>query len=392
MPILDEDDLRQGLRALSAAPPAALGGLEERSVLRARHIKVRRVATAALTVVALAAPAALVAVRLGDKPPARLAPVASWPDRRDPALHEVASAAFADWARTDALNPGETIRWLYAANVPHTDEIAVAFATCDAERCSRIVIAHADRNAAESDPGDDPDVSPWRERTYPLDDTLPPPVPATYLTPPDGDEDLGPTNVVAVVAPPGGVRVTWTSPARFPGTGGSGELELRDGAFVGDVGYLSDQVTFTVRDRYGRELYTGLVGDPAERGLVPNAPQVPEIELPAGYESHASERGQATARSGLSIQRGVTKKPYTVFVRCRGSAPLVVVADGRRGKAVCDGQVHAVVSDVPVSTDRSEDTRDHMADDVPVDEGDVEIYHESDDPYTTFALAIATRT
>lgn len=340
--LIDEDDLRTGLRALAAAPPPQPADRVESSVRRAGTIRRRRAATVSLAVLGPAvALGALALIPAGDAGPA---PLAKWPDRRDPALVATSEVALGEWldrSRTP-LGPDRRVRWLYAGRVPGADGVVVAFATCGPVGCDRVV---GMLGPADATPDGDPNSSEWLMDSRDLDPAAPPAPYTTYLDGPRASN--GPTNVVFVLAGPDAARVTWESPARMPGTGGSGELARAGGAFAANVGYLSAQATVTVYDGAGVVVHRGQVAG-ADR--VPSARLLDgDLDPGPGWDVFTSMSGQLSYQD--DFEDTTVDRPYAVFVRCLGPGPMAVVLDGEETDATCDGRVRRVTPVRPAPRD-----------------------------------------
>lgn len=364
MRIDDENDLRTGLRALTAAPPPQPPDRALRSIAHARTIRRRRAAAASLAVLVPAV--ALGVLALVPAREARPVPLAKWPDRRDPALVATSEVALGEWLDRSStpLGPDRRVRWLYAGRVPGVDGVFVAFATCGPVGCDRFV---AMLGPADATPDGDPNSSAWLMDSRDLDPAAPPAAYTRYL---DGPRTTnGPTNVVLAVAGPDAARVTWESPARRPGTGGSGELADAGGAFAANVGYLSDHATVTVYDRAGAVVHRGPVAG-ADR--VPSARWLDgDLDPGPGWAVLSAMKGQLRYQD--HSEDTTIDRPYAVFVRCLGPGPMAVVLDGEETDATCDGRVRRVT---PVR---------------PAPRGGVTTRLTAHDPFTVFEVVYAER-
>lgn len=360
----EERVLRDGLRALGAAPPAPPAERVASSVRRARRIRARQVAVAGLAVVAIAGPAAIVAGGM-ERRGAPVASPATWPDRRNPAFHDLAEEALDHWKQgTDVgeggLGPGETIHWLYADAIPGSDHAAVAFATCAGDECSRLVLTTVRHRPSLG--------STWVRVTRQLS-------PYGSLGPLSAFVDaVGtggvPGNAVFVLPSPGTARVTYESQARYPGTGGTAELTpTTNGAFVGLVGPVSDTASVVTYDRDGEQLDVGPVGAVGEISSIGHAPYVDAIEQVPGYDVVWQTRGQVRGHPWQPRDHSITA-PHAVFARCLNGVDMLVIA-GEASKTVpCDGETHLVgeVDEVKSSP--------------------VIVSVHGDDDYTTYAVAV----
>ena len=366
MLIDDENDLRAGLRALTADPPAQPVDRVDAAVRRAGAIRRRR---AAVTAVAMLLPAAGFGTRhLLPDPGRAFTPVAEWPDARDRSLDRYAAEALREWdERYDTdLAPGETVRWLYSGRVPGTESIVVAFATCVVDRCGRLVLLHGLTKDVGT-PDGDRSFSHWTGETRAIDpDAEPAPLSAYYW---GADAGRGSTNVVFVLAGPDAARVTYESPARRPGTGGSGEIPRAGAVFAADVGYLSAPATITVRDRDGDVRYRGPVGTPDD---IPSVPRVDHVDPGPRYDVDLSMSGQLSDGDDSLRHGSLGAGRYVVFVRCLGDRALRVTVEGVPHRTPCDGRARRVTAPFPKPRDRW-----------------LEIELRTSDRYTAFALAVA---
>jgi hypothetical protein len=363
---LDENDLREGLRALTAAAPAS-PHLVDRSVGRAARIRRRRMtALAVATVVAVAVPATTVRLAANERrTPAAHTPttIRDWPRHIDPALQPYLDRAISDYLRPGAFHEaeGDPVP-LFAADVPGTDEVAVAFALCH-EECTAAVLSFATKSSALEDTGD-PGVSNWISITRDVVGGVPVAPLATYLRP----SDNRPGNVLVVLGPPETAAVSWTSEPKRPDTGGSGRLDPFGGAFAGSVGYLSAPAKLSLLDAKGRLVAAGTAGTDT---LLPAVPPVDAPALPAGWELAGGAGGQLENGS-TSLIDSSPGGASAVFVVCDGFRPVAVVVAGVNASAPCDRQAHQI--DFP-----------------PVRSGDLEV-HLSGDPYTAYHFVLAKRT
>lgn len=364
MTIHDEQDLRDRLRAVSAATPPAPPERVDAAVRLAGSIKRRRAAVAA---VAVLVPAAAFGVGLTrPAPPAGYASPASWPDRRDPALADLEEAAIASWRDAGGLLPGERVRWLWSGRVPATGNVAMAFATCAGETCSRVVLQRGDEDLLREPrlPATSWDTTTW--------DVPPggqaPPLSEYFET--DATYDSGPRTVLFVLPSPDAAEVAYETPVRGEIGGAAGSLEPLRGAFTGDVGYLVGDATITVRDEGGTALYTGQVGD---QDSVGSAELISGTDLPPGFEERTTDSGQVgRAFNGKGTERNARER-LALFVRCAGRAPLDVTFEGQEERVPCDGATHQVGDVTPF----------HAPFDV------FEYRAVSTDPYAVYAATLA---
>lgn len=362
MLIDDENDLRAGLRALTAATPAQPAERVDRAVGRARRIRQRR---AALATAAVVLPAAVIGLRLTAAPPAADdATVLGWPVHRDPELAAYEENAWGEWRFHHEVPSGEGVRFLWSARLPGAGErtIGVAFATCSADACSRAVLLTATESHAAEPPADD-GANFWLGDAREIDQRVGLTPLSTYAVSDGGG------NTLLVLAGPDAQRVAWSSPSKRPGTGGAGEVApLGGGAFVQDVGYLSAHTTITVYDATGAVRHEGRAGGPTE---VPLAPMVVDVEVPPTHQEVSAFAGQASAPF-TSVEGAAKPGRYAVFARCLGTAPLRVVVGSATGQVVCDGTTRLAIAEVPLP-----------------DGAGYEVEVTSEDPFTSFAVAMA---
>jgi hypothetical protein len=369
MLIDDEQDLRAGLHALTAAPAPLRPGLAERSVRRAHAARVRRLGVSAVAVAAVAVAVPLAVPHPAPRPPAPLAEsLLSWPDLRDPAWKPAADVALAEYLDFPG-NEGNAadVRWLYAGEVPGSaDFVAVAWAFCPDGRCTRVVLAEANREDALTRDGD-PSSSSWGTHDG---DVLPeaPQAPlAAYLP---GRGARGATSVVLAVVPPGTTGVSWSAPALRAGTGGSGTLAPSGGVFVGDIGYLSAPARLSLTGPVPYEGPVALPGD--EETQVGQAPALKQLTVPAPYERASAGSGQTDQPISYQdeSQRG---SRVVVVARCEGTAPLRATLNGRKARPLpCDGLQRTLFADQPAR--RPQD-----------------LMIEGEDPYASYAFAVGYR-
>lgn len=363
--LTDENDVRAALRDLSAVTPPQPDERADRAVRRAGRIRRRRAAGAAALV--LLPGIAFGAWTLRPAPPPDYTSVASWPDRRDPALRQYEEVALSEWldSQVNELRPGESVRWLYSGRIAAANEIVVAFATCGPETCSRVVLSHDEAATAHAaDP--DTSVSNWVGETRELVPGEPMAPLSDYLSSADRPES-GPRTVLFVLPAPDAARVTYVSPERAGRGGAAGTLEREGAAFVGDVGYLAADATITVRDADGDLLHEGRVGDAESHG---HAEQIDGIDLGAGWDSTSTATGQLDD-NGFHYEDATRDGPVALFVRCVGAGPVTAELNGRAETVPCDGQPHRVAG--PIRRDQS-----------------LAVFElRSDDPYVVFVAALA---
>ena len=355
---IDENDLRAGLRALAGDVPPPPEGRAERSVRRSVRLRRTRVALSATLAVALAAPVAVVASHGREErvvPAVAATPVHLWPDRSDPGLTRLRWRAF-------NLTPhptGSTPRFLFARRLPEAGAVVVAWAYCTPAECSSAVLAVA-REVPDGLP------KKWlavrREiRSGVLEEPLSALVP--YGTAAGGG------NLLVVVSAPEARRVDWHSDVVQPETGGAGTLTSRDGVFLGDIGYVSADVTVTVRAADGL-LGTGFVGDEEDATGLGRARPLDVPDVPEGWEPFDEVYGDGFVRAWSS--KAFPGGRISLFVRCRAASPAYVSTAETKGEVPCDGNVHRIDSRRP------EPPRD------------VEVSISSYDPRMAYAAAIAT--
>ena len=364
---MDEQELRGGLRTLTAGQPALSEALAERSarqyrVTRRRH---RALAAAGVAAALVAAVPAVVALRAPEaKAPA--AAVASWPDARDPAWVATGDRALAEFERVRPhdVPAGATVRWLYAGLVPSTDEAVVAaWAYCLGKSCPTVVLANGFRHQV-TDLGDE-DV--WSFDVGFLPSTGPEVPVSTYLNGPRGAH--GPTTVVFALASPKTRRLGWESPRLRPRTGGTGVLTRQGGAFIGDVGYVSGPVSLLLA---GRTPVPVGVADSVTPVPVGNVPMPDPVVLPSSYRFVEGGASQLRDDHESFHQGSFAGRRLAMWARCEGSAPVRVTYLSRPYFVTCDGAVHLTFADQPG--------------------GDVLIVaFSSTDPYTGLAYAIGYR-
>ena len=144
MLIQDENDLRAGLRALSAGTPGQPPARAEAAVGRARQLRRRRTAATAAAVVLPALLAGAVVTRASA--PRRLPPAV------DARLLPTAERVFTAWDRDHDLRPGERVRWTHAWRYD-TRLVFAAFETCAGDVCSRRVFGHVDEGGGAARAG-----------------------------------------------------------------------------------------------------------------------------------------------------------------------------------------------------------------------------------------------
>lgn len=362
----DEAALREGFRVLDTLVAPARPDLADVVLGRLARRRARRT-TLRVAVTSLAV--GLVVTVAGTAPSENAedvatSPVLAWRAFRDPALDGESQRAVAAWqgAGGGMLRPGESLRWLYSARVPGTEEVAVAFATCVAEHCDRVVIAHADRRDL-ANPGIEDDEA-WVVTTQHLSGSTDP-VLAAFLDGP-GVNDRGPTNVILVVAPPATARVTYTAGGR------THDLPRAGGAFAGNVGYLDARVSVTALDADGRVVAAAPVGGAGDSG-VPNVRWVPLPEVPRRYRVIGLSRGQMRDPFLYSRNRPATRKHFVVFARCEGQFEMGFTVLGETHLLRCDGRTRRLIAEKVIPA-----------------EG-IAFSMGSNDPFTVYSVAIAER-
>jgi hypothetical protein len=370
--MLDEDELRTGLRALSAGPAPPAPGLAERSARRARVVRARRVVAGGL--VTAAAALAAVPVVLPHPRPARPVTMStsllSWPDLRDPAWYAATDVALSEYLRMphEPIPEDETVRWLYGGLVPGTGHVAAVWAYCRPEGCSRVVVARSMRENALT-PGSEEGFTQWPADEAVVGPESPAAPVSTYLMGHSGAPD-GPHTVLLVLAPPGTRGVGYSSPTLRAGTGESGVLHQDRGAYLGDIGYLSADARITVT---GAAPYEGPAGTTDANGDRQHGftRWVPDAVLPAPYPRSGSGREQLSGSSGF---HDATRHGGRVAVaaRCRGTAPVAVTVGRKTVHVACDGANHVAFTGEPFH-------------------GALELDYEATDPYTAFAVVYGFR-
>lgn len=338
---MDERDLREGLRTLTAARPPAPAGRAAAAVRRARRIRRTRAAGSALAVAALVVP---VVVLASPRPP-RPAPVAAslpvhrWPDRSDPSLRAAAERAVANYLRAPGERPEGEARVLWSGRVPGASSVAVAFAFCGRDSCSRAVLAHTDSTRPEAD--DEATRSSWLTVTRTVTAGVPDAPLAAYLPGLEPSVGAGATNYLLVVAPPEATEVTWRSEPRRTGTGGSGTLPREGTAFAGPIGWVSDLTTVLARTADGAVAAQGIVGEYGEQSSIGRAPWVPVVDDQPGWRISARTTSQLGI-DGFGHNHRALRRAYAVFVRCEAFRAVTMTVDGKRATVPCDGEVHRV--------------------------------------------------
>lgn len=327
---MDEQDLREGLRALAVAAPPAPPARAERSVRRSVRMRRTRAAVSVATVVALAVPVGLVLRAPSPGRRATVSDVASWPQRRDPALKTYEDKALADYARLySPPGPGESVRVLLSTRAQ--EHVAVAFAYCTSS-CSRAVLTIAEvESALGGGPGDI--RSFWVSVTADVvDGALARPLVNWFH--PRSNGRAGPTNWLVVVGPPEATTARWTSESRRPGTGGEGTLPGERGVFLGDVGYLTAPVEVTLASE-GGTLGTVRAGN-ADRAF--SVPWVTEAAPSDGWTVTEGRRSQlSTLPTEFTFP---ADGRVAVFVRCVGFEPMTMTLGGVRHDVPCDNASH----------------------------------------------------
>ncbi len=369
MPALDEQDLRHGLRALTAGQPPAPDDRPVRSAARARSIRRRRAAAGVAAAVALAAPVAVLATGVGRPAPDRAArTLAAWPDRSEPGSASLAASAEAAWRTRPegARREGERIRRLYAGTLPGARGTeVVVFAAC-VETCDKVVLAHTDPDDVTGRTERD---TPWILRTG----TVPPETdlgftPVGWTFPARNTVD-GPSTMLFVLADPRVRSVTWGAGVE------TGELPRHGAAFAGDIGHHDSRPYVTLGLDRDTVVFRGLFG-------VPGLAEVPVAWMrrpaeadphPLGWRSTHSGNGQLFSRADSgSMHVGETELEWAVFLRCAGAVPLRVAA-GAGGRTVpCDGATHRV----PARAAR---------------DGWIAVELSADSEYVTYRYALASR-
>lgn len=346
MLIDDEDDLRTALRDATGPQPPLSGALAERAARRSAAVRHRRVALAAVATAAVVAavPAIQVAQRTPE-PKFLAASLLTWPDGRENGWEAAADMARHEAERMDqALHPeGTRVRWLYAGPARGVDQVVVAWAYCGPDACTRVVLAHSDTDVATS-PVTSADSTSWLSRYGDVAADTPIAAISGYLEGPKGAH--GVTNVLVAVAPPKAKAVRWSSPARLPGTGGSGDMVKQGGAYYASIGYLSADPTLTVTLPHGTRSATLGVPGAAEpehgRPLLPDEPV-----LPPGYERSFSAPGPAEG-VGINDQSPHGRR-ISVFAVCDDPGVRVLFEyEERQYPVPCDGTTHAAFLDLPV--------------------------------------------
>ncbi|HWL36934.1 MAG TPA: hypothetical protein VNQ77_12130 [Frankiaceae bacterium] len=326
MTIHDEQDLRERLLAVSAATPPAPASRADSAVRRAAGIQRRRAAVAA---VAVLVPAFVVgAVALRPAPSVDYASPASWPDRRDPALADLEEPAVADWANSAGLAPGERVHWLWSGRVPATGYVVMAFAVCAEDTCGRTVLQYGDEDLLR-----EPGENAWQTTSWDIAPGTPAPPLSEYLVT-DATYRAGPRTVLFVLPAPDAAEVSYDSPARAGRGGAAGRLAPLDGAFAGDVGYLAEHATITVRDEGGRVRHTGLVGDEDSVG---SAERIDTVAIPPGYDAVATQWNQIGTTPETNAHLNASRRERALFLRCAAIAPMRVVVNGVETQVRCDG-------------------------------------------------------
>lgn len=355
---LDENDLRTGLRALTAGPPPAPPERARASVRRWRAQRLRRAGVATVTAFAVAVPVLAYVGRDDEPPGVRLAssPLAAWPDRREGRFLRL-SAMAADQAAFEgvAQDPGTTMRWLYAGQVAGAKDgsVVAVWARCDDTSCGSVVVATGVEGSV-----DGPDfafhVGNAADVTGPL---------GWYFPAEDGR-----TALFALGAPE-----ARTLAYEVPG-GDSGELRSGDGVFAGNVGPVGARPALRIADGTGRVLAEGGLGvgrvESVGFGFERLPAAIDRAMAPSGYRLGAHVIGHVTHGHDVPVNAGDT---YRVLVRCAGTARATITTpSGARATVPCDGEVHAGPPDETAT-------------------GYGFATVTSDDPYTVFRAAIAIR-
>jgi hypothetical protein len=370
---MDEQDLRSGLRALTREAPPAPPARAEGAVRRSVRIRRTRAAASLVVVAALAAPVTLVLADGGERAARPTsAGVGGWPDRREDGLADRYDEAVRQYAReVRPPGAGETVRPLYSGVVPGANSVAVAFAYCGPDTCSRAVLGTTDSDVGYGP--QTPQEVPWVWVTREVrDGALSAPLASLVAAEPNLDDRRGSQNVVLVVAPPGAYEGTWSSEGRAGVGASQGPLVERDRAFFAMVGFVSGPVTVRLVDARGQALAEGLVGDldspsGVGNGALPNPPAAPDPT-----KAHHSVASQIGPRESATWEQPFPGGRYTVVARCDGAQPMRVSGPGLLGLAPCDGRPHRFDATTPAPA------------------GKLAITVSSKDPYTTYAFVIAT--
>jgi hypothetical protein len=345
-----EDELRNGLRALTAAPEPLPYDLAERSAARAVVQRRRRVAlTAVAAATAVVAAVPLTASVRHPKPLPMARSLRTWPQYVDPHWAAAYDVAKGEYERSHGGPPSGTARPLYVGGIDQDAralaDVWVVWAYCGPNDCTRVVSATAHVDDAFAT-GTEPHLNYW---DWHDGEIVPgaPTVPLGALLV-GASRGHGSTTVVAVLPPPDTTAVSWSSDERRPGTGGSGELPAAPAGSVhfGNVGYVSAPVRISVE---GRSPYAGRVQLPGQQDPEPGFTRWPsKVEVPAPYQPTFSSEWQTNRPFRYESDTGARGRA-AVYAVCDGTGSVTLTLEGVSGPLPCDGVGRLVLQDVPIS-------------------------------------------
>jgi len=321
--MLDENDLRSGLRALTAAPPPAPADRAQSSARRYRTIRRRRAGAAVAAAFAVAVPV----VALAGREPTGPAPVVdlaasmrTWPEHVDGDYRDHTRFAYVTAERAE---PGGDVRWLYAGKVPGTSTIAVAYARCGERACTGAALVYKED-----------DGSPRGNWLVVREEPV-----AELAERPFGWYFRGARGSVLFALGP-----AYADRLRYDAGVTRGTIDGDDGVFVGEIGWLRQTPSTQMLDG-DRVVLEGALRVPgADRDAIAHAEPLPLITaIPAPYAIGERISGQVGV---LGLDGGLHDAPdrgrFRVFVRCVGSGRAIVLAGAETSVQVpCDGEVHA---------------------------------------------------
>lgn len=351
--MLDENDLRTGLRALTATPPTAPGDRAARAARKHVTIRRRRAGFAVATAFAVAVPVVALAQRPPSGPPVVdiASSVRTWPDRRNAGYDDVLERAYFS---VEGKPPGDSVKWLYADDVPGTGLVAVAWAECGTVTCTEVSLAWAERAKLPR--------TAWAAVSEEVDAQTPERPFGWYFRAAEGEG-----SVLFALGPSYATRLTYDGPA-------AGTVQGDGGVFVGRLGWVTRTPVVRMYDGRDRLLIEGVLGVPGPVDSVAFAePVAPVTDVPKGYVLGTTVQGQVGVYTGEGTIEAPRESVFRVFIRCRGSAPADVLIGAEDSVTVpCDGQVHPGLPDMAGRP------------------GYV-VIPTADDPYTTYSIAFAMR-
>lgn len=318
---LDENDLRAGLHALTAAPPPAPAERAAGSVRRLRTMRRRRTGLAVVTAFAVTLPLFAVVTRDDAGPPVPTVPLATallqWPTRYGEGGEE-----FARQATTTAgvfYNDERGVRVLYAGQVG--EFMVAALARCGADACT-------DVSLVSSRPGSRPEFIDGNSQPFGKEQPI-----GWYFPAAEG-------STLFVLGPPEARHLR----------GNGIDVTNGEGVFVTGIGWRTSFLDLRVEDAKSRTLVSGRPGLPGgedPRPGVPYAePLTSQARVPDGYRAGPVYNGQSGTSGSNAYdafpEKGMTG-PFQVFVVCVGTVEEVLVMTFTQETATrvrCDGQVH----------------------------------------------------